>query len=452
MQIGYPRRFDPAFAAARARRGNRRTRLGAHRPVHHPGPGTARHAATSRSPAGSSATAACTTSTPSAGSPAGRSSRSTPPAAPAAPTSSPSSATSPPRRLCSPSTTAPPRWCPTPATTPRGHDVRLELHGTDDSVAAGWSDTTPLRNLEPGATWPAGTTGHVLHGPARPRPSAPSSTHSPKSLPGNGHHRAPSTMPWPWPRSPRPPPCPCNSTARCRSTRSDSMTDPPAQARDTRPNRIAGAPISWGVCEVPNWGYQLTPERVLAEMQDIGLSATELGPDGFLPADPRPDGQGARRPPADRGRWLHPGAHAPARSRPAPRDRPHPRAVTTPPAPKSLVLSAVSGLDGYDSRPELDADGWALLLRNLDRISARAAEHGVRRRAAPARRHHGRDRRRGPAGARGLRHLAVPGHRAPADRRHRPGRTHPAGPRTASPTPTSRTSTTPSRPRSAPAH
>jgi myo-inositol 2-dehydrogenase / D-chiro-inositol 1-dehydrogenase len=39
---------------------------------------------------------------------------------------------------------------------PRGHDVRLELHGTRDSVAAGWSDSTPLRNLEPGATWPAG--------------------------------------------------------------------------------------------------------------------------------------------------------------------------------------------------------------------------------------------------------------------------------------------------------
>ena len=39
---------------------------------------------------------------------------------------------------------------------PRGYDVRLELHGTGDSVAAGWSDSTPLRNLEPGASWPAG--------------------------------------------------------------------------------------------------------------------------------------------------------------------------------------------------------------------------------------------------------------------------------------------------------
>ena len=44
-------------------------------------------------------------------------------------------------------------------------------------------------------------------------------------------------------------------------------------------NRIAGAPISWGVCEVPGWGYQLPPDRVLAEMQEVGLAATELGPD-----------------------------------------------------------------------------------------------------------------------------------------------------------------------------
>lgn len=38
----------------------------------------------------------------------------------------------------------------------RGYDVRLEVHGTDDSVAAGWTDAAPLRNLEPGFDWPAG--------------------------------------------------------------------------------------------------------------------------------------------------------------------------------------------------------------------------------------------------------------------------------------------------------
>src|SRR5438270_9259532 len=50
--------------------------------------------------------------------------------------------------------------------------------------------------------------------------------------------------------------------------------------------RIAGAPISWGVCEVPGWGHQLAPARVLAEMRDSGLVATEFGPDGFLPDAP----------------------------------------------------------------------------------------------------------------------------------------------------------------------
>jgi len=42
--------------------------------------------------------------------------------------------------------------------------------------------------------------------------------------------------------------------------------------------KLAGAPISWGVCEVPGWGRMLPPERVLAEMASLGLSATEMGP------------------------------------------------------------------------------------------------------------------------------------------------------------------------------
>ena len=50
--------------------------------------------------------------------------------------------------------------------------------------------------------------------------------------------------------------------------------------------RLAGAPISWGVCEVPGWGIELPPERVLAEMRSLGLRATEAGPDGYLPSDP----------------------------------------------------------------------------------------------------------------------------------------------------------------------
>jgi inosose dehydratase len=45
---------------------------------------------------------------------------------------------------------------------------------------------------------------------------------------------------------------------------------------------------------------------------------------------------------------------------------------------KVLVLSADSGQAGYDARPELDEAGWTRLLGNLDRISTRAGEQGVR--------------------------------------------------------------------------
>jgi inosose dehydratase len=44
----------------------------------------------------------------------------------------------------------------------------------------------------------------------------------------------------------------------------------------------------------------------------------------------------------------------------------------------TLVLSSVSGQDGYDSRPELDDEGWQTLLDNLSRISTVAAEKGIR--------------------------------------------------------------------------
>ncbi|HEY5273099.1 MAG TPA: sugar phosphate isomerase/epimerase [Acidimicrobiales bacterium] len=50
--------------------------------------------------------------------------------------------------------------------------------------------------------------------------------------------------------------------------------------------RLAGAPISWGVCEVPGWGSTLPPTRVLSDMRDLRLRATELGPVGYLGEDP----------------------------------------------------------------------------------------------------------------------------------------------------------------------
>jgi myo-inositol 2-dehydrogenase/D-chiro-inositol 1-dehydrogenase len=45
---------------------------------------------------------------------------------------------------------------------PRGYDVRMELHGTRDSIAVGLEDRLPLRSVEPGATFPAGPPHHFF--------------------------------------------------------------------------------------------------------------------------------------------------------------------------------------------------------------------------------------------------------------------------------------------------
>lgn len=141
-------------------------------------------------------------------------------------------------------------------------------------------------------------------------------------------------------------------------------------------DRIAGAPISWGVCEVPGWGYQLTPERVLAEMREVGLSATEFGPDGFLPADPQAmaDVLSAHRLTAVGG-FVPVVMYRPDHDPVPDIERLIPGFLAA--RGGTMVLSADSGLDGYDSRPVLDEQGWKTLLNNMDRVTALAAEHGI---------------------------------------------------------------------------
>jgi inosose dehydratase len=143
------------------------------------------------------------------------------------------------------------------------------------------------------------------------------------------------------------------------------------------PEKIAGAPISWGVCEVPGWGHQLTPDRVLREMAELGLSATEFGPDGFLPSAPEARAQVLH------GHGLHAlGGFTPLLLH-VPEHDPVPEVEALLPAYTAagadvMVLSAVTGLDGYDRRPALDEQGWSRLVRNLDRLAAVAAQSGVR--------------------------------------------------------------------------
>ena len=49
--------------------------------------------------------------------------------------------------------------------------------------------------------------------------------------------------------------------------------------------RIAAAPITWGVCEIPDWGEVPGVDEVLDQIAALGFTGTESGPDGFLPSD-----------------------------------------------------------------------------------------------------------------------------------------------------------------------
>ncbi|WP_371493679.1 TIM barrel protein [Kitasatospora sp. NBC_00374] len=152
------------------------------------------------------------------------------------------------------------------------------------------------------------------------------------------------------------------------------MTGQPTTAA-LRP-RLAAAPISWGVCEVPGWGHQLSADRVLAEMAGLGLAATEFGPDGFLPADPAERAATLRSYGlAAVGGFVPVVLHEPDRD-PLPAVRTALRALAGCGA-GTLVLAAATGRDGYDDRPALDAVGWRTLLANLAAIVGLAAAEGV---------------------------------------------------------------------------
>lgn len=141
--------------------------------------------------------------------------------------------------------------------------------------------------------------------------------------------------------------------------------------------KIAGAPISWGVCEVPNWGHQMSPERVLKEMADLGLGATEFGPEGFLPIDPAARAKVLRDHGMEAVGGFFPVIMHRADIDPLPKVQQELEAYVASGA-KTLVLSADTGLEGYDTKREaLDEAGWALFNSNLDRIKDYAASLGI---------------------------------------------------------------------------
>ncbi|HZU16504.1 MAG TPA: TIM barrel protein [Candidatus Dormibacteraeota bacterium] len=138
-------------------------------------------------------------------------------------------------------------------------------------------------------------------------------------------------------------------------------------------DRLAGAPISWGVCEVPGWGHRLSPARVLHELREVGLGATELGPPGFLPEDP---GR-LRSLLAGAGLRLVAGFVAPVLHRGDQGRAQIERAATTIAGGGGEVLVLAAGLPGhgYGRRPRLGRSGWRALVEGLAQAERIAAAH-----------------------------------------------------------------------------
>lgn len=142
-------------------------------------------------------------------------------------------------------------------------------------------------------------------------------------------------------------------------------------------SQLAAAPISWGVCEAENWGHQLAPERVLEDMRSLGIRATEFGPLGFLPVDPKPRAEMLQRfdLTAIGGFFpsvLHQEAVDPMPSIERELDAFEAAGATV------LVLSADSGATSYDEKQELTDAQWKVLGRHLGEAVRRAADRGIR--------------------------------------------------------------------------
>jgi inosose dehydratase len=149
--------------------------------------------------------------------------------------------------------------------------------------------------------------------------------------------------------------------------------------------RVAGAPITWGICEVPGWGHQMPAERVLSELRSLGLRATELGPEGFLP-------RGSERALLEaHGLSLVAGflpvmLHDPSslEGQLAMVDAAADMIAAL--GGSVLVLAASTGEEGYEDARRLDAAGWTALGRGIDRAVASAGARGLRVALHP---HHG---------------------------------------------------------------
>ena len=142
--------------------------------------------------------------------------------------------------------------------------------------------------------------------------------------------------------------------------------------------RIAGAPVSWGVIEIPDWGYQMPAERVLREAASLGLAAVEAGPEDLLPRDPSEVSAIL----AGYGLGLV-GGFVPAVLHDTDRREAELAFVErragffAAAGADVVVLAATTGSESYEEVAELDEGSWRELFESLSSVEEICGRHGL---------------------------------------------------------------------------
>ncbi len=142
--------------------------------------------------------------------------------------------------------------------------------------------------------------------------------------------------------------------------------------------RIAGAPVSWGVIEIPDWGYQMPADRVLKEASSLGLPAVEAGPESLLPADPAEVSDLL----ASYGLGLVGGfvpavLHDPARREEELALVERRAGFFAAAGADVVVLAAMSGSEDFGEFVEIDDGSWRELFESLKMVEDICDRHGI---------------------------------------------------------------------------
>jgi sugar phosphate isomerase/epimerase len=142
--------------------------------------------------------------------------------------------------------------------------------------------------------------------------------------------------------------------------------------------RITGAPVSWGVIEVPEWCYQMPADRVLREAAALGLAAMEAGPEGFLPQDPAEVSDVLAGYGLSLVGGFVPAVLHDALSREAELAFVERRAEFFAAAgAEVVVLAATTGSESYGRVAELDDGAWRGLFESLSAVEEICARHSL---------------------------------------------------------------------------